>query len=1317
MASGELPSIDEFVNQSCTILAYRQATALTVSETILQREFGPNGSHPVTGQPFRVFEGLVAHVHFESNRQSREKIVMLNSIKGLLRNVLGDSRNEVMMAVLPFPGRRVSRIAYGPVSRQCISTSSHELIELFALSDDLLYAGGEDPEVNVQSIDRVRILYLDCELGNVGPEHMYLAGQLLTDGFIKHSLMDIREDGKLAPVTHDESRVLIDHPAGMADQITDFMCGTDRGGAADFFILHNESHILFEGRGLKTICVGVRAEFWYANTASAQQSARYIIDHSSHVRSMACFGNRCERSSVQLNRAFYLRDAPLSMVALLGKIFLLSTEKTPAEVRYNISQYLHLRMTLDVIRTSGCALCCGFYRPIVETQSEIFESDPPEPVLFESYIQCEHVPKFRLHSVCEEITTSNPRIFALGYFFDELLPAPSLRLTHHESGRDVGVIKKAMMTIMETIDNRLIRGVSQGSVSSTHLEKLLSFSGGRGVILEAECLPEYVKKRLAMYPQTEADRVHNRETLRHFLLESHSVVYIAVASCGHFRTDAAVQEIAATFFCSCFSLGELDRQSSGVVVKFPPNPEHPNMSELREMVAPDVAVIPFAPCVEVQACPRPASIPVLELELNLEDSLTRILQHPSVGSKEFIVRHIDRFGSGNVIRSQGVGPYDLPVSDYASLCFKFTPFDQFDISCWRLNYPGTVERKYYSELPLSGICTALGERTPLFNLDHALGIKVAITEALFNLSSANISTDIASIVVSLSITWPNYVNCAAEIVEIVRIASSFCAEIGVNFHVDTANSSTLALQSVKEPAAVKSVVARATSTSSNLMAGLTPALVLKEGTLLLISVSDDFLHKGSTMNLLDNFDLTRDAFNIDPVKVNRLMTVMSIYLERGLIYSAHDISDGGLWVALCEMALAGGRSMNVLIPGAEPALLFLTSETPGVLVETTDKCATVVGHLAVSAGLSCRVIAGTWCSMGEQSINVRKNNDILLRAPLKSVYSNWSLHSRTVQSHGTPVGGQQLVDEPFSNNMEIKFSPYRLTLSPAYDRQVWVIAIPGAPPPTSIMMALIQSGFAPRIIDLSKVETIEASIERVSGIVIYGDTRIEDSCAGDRTVANFASKTHSMRTGFRVFCKKANTWTLGIGSSACELMFQLKLFGYNMPTKTTMFCKDNVSGRFECRWLNFAIPSNTTAKAFKTLKGSLIPCWALGSRLGFDHKYPAIFARMKRHGQVAACFYGSSSGDGEALTYPRNPTGGPTSTAGVCSADGRCLGLLFDPSLAFHRAQWPDTTGGENRRDSVSPWKMMFYDLYEFTLSRSIDVFPVTNDPVYSDSL
>ncbi len=71
---------------------------------------------------------------------------------------------------------------------------------------------------------------------------------------------------------------------------------------------------------------------------------------------------------------------------------------------------------------------------------------------------------------------------------------------------------------------------------------------------------------------------------------------------------------------------------------------------------------------------------------------------------------------------------------------------------------------------------------------------------------------------------------------------------------------------------------------------------------------------------------------VDPVYGKRVMTTLSRAIEKGLVKSCHDCSEGGLAVALAEMAFAGGLGMEIRLAGShenlpDNVLLFSESNT------------------------------------------------------------------------------------------------------------------------------------------------------------------------------------------------------------------------------------------------------------------------------------------------------------------------------------------------------------------------------------------------------
>ena len=68
---------------------------------------------------------------------------------------------------------------------------------------------------------------------------------------------------------------------------------------------------------------------------------------------------------------------------------------------------------------------------------------------------------------------------------------------------------------------------------------------------------------------------------------------------------------------------------------------------------------------EVNSIPSEKVIGDNSEDYDLTDSITKVLQHPTVASKSFLITIGDRSVGGMVARDQFVGPYQVPVSDYS----------------------------------------------------------------------------------------------------------------------------------------------------------------------------------------------------------------------------------------------------------------------------------------------------------------------------------------------------------------------------------------------------------------------------------------------------------------------------------------------------------------------------------------------------------------------------------------------------------------------------------------------------------------------------
>ena len=144
--------------------------------------------------------------------------------------------------------------------------------------------------------------------------------------------------------------------------------------------------------------------------------------------------------------------------------------------------------------------------------------------------------------------------------------------------------------------------------------------------------------------------------------------------------------------------------------------------------------------------------------LDIEESVQRVLHHPAVASKSFLITIGDRSITGMVTRDQMVGPWQVPVADVAVTA---TSFDVY-----------------------TGEAMAMGERTPLALLDAPASGRMAIGETLTNIAASSIGklSDI-----KLSANWMSAAGHPGEdarLYDTVKaVGMELCPELGITIPV------------------------------------------------------------------------------------------------------------------------------------------------------------------------------------------------------------------------------------------------------------------------------------------------------------------------------------------------------------------------------------------------------------------------------------------------------------------------------------------------------------------------------------------------------
>ncbi|ALE14740.1 F18 [Felid gammaherpesvirus 1] len=941
---------------------------------------------------------------------------------------------------------------------------------------------------------------------------------------------------------------------------------------------------------------------------------------------------------------------------------------------------------------TGQALTQGFFRYL--PNNTILE-----PVKFYGNI-CTAIDRPRTTSTERHLTD----VFCLGVDTPE-----------EESGREYSLIVFVLRAFLQFIYPDKIFGISAVTAPETIHAKLTAVGRGmRGIKIPLSNLPWRVKRQLK--PFTHQNIAHNKSIIKGCWLNSISPVCLISVDPDH---SDRLRMLCALYKCNCILLGRERMYSS---IKIFDDTTQDGQSITFNRYTPRFP-LPAAKSPEYQQIPNNSWMYTLP---PLNQVLTSILQHPTVACKDFIVKHIDRLSSGRIGRQQGVGLKDIPIADYSVLATQLTtPIIEPDRSDWSTATTLDDLTLRTKENPPCGLVSAIGEATALMLKFPFHGARVAITEAVLNLISGPVDNS-EDIICSLAITWPLTTKSQEELKSFLTACNYFCAHLNVSLTISSCSTSNQVPHKKHVNASnFKGLVVTATCPCKDVSKGLTPDLKKEDSSLLWIPTADGNLTEGTVIQSLFFNDMCGETISIEPKYLRRVLQAFMDLKQNGLVISAHDVGSGGVFTTLFEMAYSGNLGISCVIPDHLHPISTLCSETPGIVIEVP-----VSQALAITSIMGIHHVnyipIGTTSKRTQQQpfFSIWHKEEQIFSESLQSLAVHWNMFSVKQENKAITQG-----DPIFS---ESQYGVYEMTLTaePIYAvngvdkfHSVRVYVLPGNHTPYGLLNALHEAGFLTSVMDLSDPRILNYQPRtadddpaiRPWGICIVGSVCIEDPSLGEEVMGAIA-RGGKHYNEMKVLLSDPKVFCLALGHTACNMLFSMKVMGYNKPSNCSVKCKQNLSKKFESRWLNFKIPKNTTAVALQSLRGSLLPCWAQGTHIGFEHPNPKYMERLTELGMTGSLFHGPTFNSGAATTYPMNPAEASI-VSSICSKDGRHLAMLHDPSLSNNLWQWPSVPK-RNPSVQASPWKRMFMDLHMWANTiRDVEVVLPQEDPLRTENL
>ena len=660
---------------------------------------------------------------------------------------------------------------------------------------------------------------------------------------------------------------------------------------------------------------------------------------------------------------------------------------------------------------------------------------------------------------------------------------------------------------------------------------------------------------------------------------------------------------------------------------------------------------------------------------NFTEAAQRVLAHPAVASKSFLITIGDRTVTGLVHRDQMVGPWQTPVADCAITAISYDS--------------------------AAGEAMAMGERAPIALLDAPASGRMAVAEALTNIAAAG-PARIKD--VKLSANWM----CAAghgredeALFDTVRaVAAEFCPALGIAIPVGKDSLSMRASwkddRKTKAVTAPLSLVVSAFAPVADVARSVTPQFdlpALAPTCLVLIDLGEGRCRLGGSA-LEQVYGRLGSA---RPPDIDRPELLAAFFqLVSGLIHSRkllayHDRSDGGLLACLAEMAFAGrcgfdvnlGDSLGSDGPAAGP-LAALFCEEAGAVLQVAESDLDELSDRIFALGIShCSRVIGR--PLPGNNMYIRWGGRTLLQAEREDLHARWAETSYRMQAlRDNPDCAreefEQLREEDPGLSASLSYPVDEDIAAPYIQRgarpRIAILREQGVNGQVEMAAAFHAAGFAPVDVHASDLRSGRRALSEFKGLAACGGFSYGDVLGAGRGWAQSILFNPALREQFQAFFAREDTFTLGV-CNGCQMLSQLAELipgAVHWPR----FAR-NRSEQYEARYSLVRI-EDAPAVLLRGMAGSHLPIPIAHAEGRAVLQTPEQRAAVEDSGTVCLRFIDNHLRATER--YPANPNGSPGGIASLCSADGRALIMMPHPERAYRALQcswspwdWTESAG------------------------------------------
>jgi phosphoribosylformylglycinamidine synthase len=661
--------------------------------------------------------------------------------------------------------------------------------------------------------------------------------------------------------------------------------------------------------------------------------------------------------------------------------------------------------------------------------------------------------------------------------------------------------------------------------------------------------------------------------------------------------------------------------------------------------------------------------------LNLDEAAYRVLRHPAVANKSFLITIGDRTVGGYTARDQFVGPWQVPVADVAVTAMGYDS--------------------------LLGEAFALGERSPIALINPAASGRMAVGESITNLAAAAVN-EIGDI--RLSANWmaaAGHPGEDAALFDAVHaVGKELCPALGISIPVgkDSMSMRTTWQDNGENKAVVSplSLIITAFAPSPDASRTLTPQLRTDQGEtdLILLDLGCGKNRLGGSILGQVYGELGDDCPDLDEAShLKSFFALIQRLNQEGKLLAYHDRADGGLFATICEMAFAGHCGVDLDVDElryhrlhedimldveeapdpSEPytSRLFgiLFNEELGAVIQVRRADTGAVMDACFAAGLRDQFyIVGATNSKDRVRI-LREGVPVFnqKRTRLLQAWSETSYHMQSLRDN--PACAQAEFDGLSTKkdpglHVELSFDLNEDVAAPFIKRKrtqpkIAILREQGVNGEVEMAAAFARAGFTPVDVHMSDILAGRTKLKAFKGLAACGGFSYGDVLgAGGGWAASILHNARA-RDEFQAFFQRADSFALGV-CNGCQMMSRLS--GIIPGAENWPRFERNLSEQFEARFVMVEVPE-TSSILFDGMAGSRMP-------VVVSHgEGRAVFTDKTQRKAAEICLRYVDNRGRKTETYPLNPNGSPKGITGLTTPDGRFTIMMPHPERVFRAVQ------------------------------------------------